>query len=115
MRIKQFRHTPLFVAMALTLTSCEQHLKLFLEKANLETEVQQQKEETAQYEAKFATLNQPPDYAVANLDQQVQAVEKDVTALSQEVAALDSKVTAIEQALKNYRPKVDAFKAASLK
>lgn len=90
-------------------------MKLFMEKAELETATHTFQEEAHRYDAKFAALGQPAVYAIPMLEQQAADAEKESATIAIEVSEIASKVTALEQALKTSRPKVDAFKAGQLK
>jgi seryl-tRNA synthetase len=110
-------HWPTLMLAALTfpLCSCKEHWQLFQELAQLKEKLRRVQLETQETDAKFTTLGQPSVYVAQQLENQVAEEEKAMAKQRLEVAELDSKVSALDQALENFRPKVDAYKAAYLK
>ncbi|MGV3664214.1 MAG: hypothetical protein ACO1TE_28840 [Prosthecobacter sp.] len=103
----------LFIALTglVFLSSCEKHNRLITEVKRIEAEVKQSYEEMAVIDSKTAAFGADSHIAIINLERQNTDWTRKNAAIEAELATQSKKCTDGEAAVKEFRPKVDAYKA----
>lgn len=101
--------------ISLTLCSCKEHEALFKEKADLEVSLQEMKNELAALETQINTVGDTLYNSGVLLERQIKAADDASQKLTQEVRELSGKSDRLDAALKQFRPKVEAYKAKNLR
>lgn len=97
------------------LSSCEKHNRLIEEVKKIDAEIKQSYADLAVVDAKLATYGADADLAALSLERQHAEWTRKNAALEAELATKSKQCTEGEAAVKELRPKVDAYKSKYLR
>ncbi len=112
--MKLFALCPALVGLLL-LSSCEKHSKLLEEVKRIDEETKRSYAELAAIDAKTHAYGGDADVGIMTLEQQNAGWMSKNTVLEAELADLNKRCAEGEAAIKEIRPKVDAYKAKYLR
>lgn len=111
----QISRSFILLFLAIFLTSCEEHKKLFSEKASLEGELAAQRQQQAELERKTGSLGIHPFVAATDLEQRTIVTNTECDGLTKELTELSGKTATVERALADFRAKLSTFQNAHSK
>lgn len=93
------------------LPSCEKHNRLIEEVKQIDAEIKQSYAEMATIDSKLTTYGMDPDMAIMNLERQNAEWARKNAAIEVDLATRSKQCADGEAAVKDFRPRVDAYKS----